>query len=86
MAPVANFTSQTDPQNYTTFYPFQLKAVLGKKLPLADSASCDGWRGDTSIVKRIESDIFYLENWSIWLDLKILWMTMFGRDTNKNAY
>jgi len=49
-------------------------------------AQVNGWRGDTSIVKRIENDIFYLENWSIWLDLKILWLTMFGRDTNKNAY
>ena len=42
--------------------------------------------GDTSISKRVEHDIFYLENWSIWLDLKILWLTLFGRETNKNAY
>ena len=49
-------------------------------------AQVNGWRGDTSIAKRIENDIFYLENWSFWLDLKILWLTLFGRDTNKNAY
>ena len=49
-------------------------------------AQVNGWRGNTSIAKRIESDIFYLENWSFWLDLKILWLTLFGRDTNKNAY
>ncbi|MCJ7542756.1 MAG: sugar transferase, partial [Desulfobacterales bacterium] len=49
-------------------------------------AQVNGWRGDTSISKRIENDIFYLENWSFWLDLKILWLTLFGRDTNKNAY
>ena len=49
-------------------------------------AQVNGWRGDTSIAQRIENDIFYLENWSFWLDLKILWLTLFGRDTNKNAY
>jgi len=49
-------------------------------------AQVNGWRGDTSIAKRIEKDIYYLENWSFWLDLKILWLTIFGRDTNKNAY
>jgi putative colanic acid biosynthesis UDP-glucose lipid carrier transferase len=49
-------------------------------------AQVNGWRGDTSIAKRVEHDIFYLENWSFWLDLKILWLTLFGRETNKNAY
>ena len=49
-------------------------------------AQVNGWRGDTSIAKRIEKDIYYLENWSFWLDLKILWLTIFGKDTNKNAY
>ena len=49
-------------------------------------AQVNGWRGDTSIANRIEKDIYYLENWSFWLDLKILWLTLFGRETNKNAY
>jgi len=49
-------------------------------------AQVNGWRGNTSITKRIENDIYYLENWSIWLDLKILWLTIFGKETNKNAY
>ncbi len=49
-------------------------------------AQVNGWRGDTSIAKRVEHDIFYLENWSFWFDLKILWLTLFGRETNKNAY
>jgi len=49
-------------------------------------AQVNGWRGDTSIEKRVEHDIFYLENWSFWIDLKILWLTLFGRETNKNAY
>ena len=49
-------------------------------------AQVNGWRGDTSIQKRVECDIFYMENWSFWLDLKIAWLTVFGRDTQKNAY
>ncbi|MFO7970592.1 MAG: undecaprenyl-phosphate glucose phosphotransferase, partial [Desulfobacterales bacterium] len=49
-------------------------------------AQVNGWRGDTSIATRVEHDIFYLENWSFWLDLKILWLTLFGRETHKNAY
>jgi len=49
-------------------------------------AQVNGWRGDTSIANRVEHDIFYLENWSFWFDLKILWLTLFGRETHKNAY
>ena len=49
-------------------------------------AQVNGWRGDTSIAKRVEHDIFYLENWSFWFDMKILWLTFFGRNTNRNAY
>lgn len=45
-----------------------------------------GWRGDTDISKRIECDIHYVENWSFWLDLKIIWLTLFGNNTNKCAY
>ncbi len=49
-------------------------------------AQVNGWRGDTSIEKRVELDIYYLENWSFWSDMKIIWLTVFGRDTHKNAY
>ena len=38
-------------------------------------AQVNGWRGNTSIEKRIEHDIYYIQNWSITLDLKILWKT-----------
>jgi Undecaprenyl-phosphate glucose phosphotransferase len=48
-------------------------------------AQANGWRGDTSIQKRIENDLYYLENWSIWLDLKIIFMTFFNRAAWKNA-
>ena len=39
-------------------------------------AQVHGWRGNTSIRKRIQYDLYYIQNWSILLDLKILWMTM----------
>ena len=41
-------------------------------------AQVNGLRGDTSIEKRVEYDIWYIENWSLWLDIKILFMTVFG--------
>jgi Undecaprenyl-phosphate glucose phosphotransferase len=49
-------------------------------------AQVNGWRGDTSIEKRVEHDIYYLENWSFWLDLKIIWRTVFSRQTQQHAY
>jgi exopolysaccharide biosynthesis polyprenyl glycosylphosphotransferase len=39
-------------------------------------AQVHGWRGNTSIKKRIQYDLYYIQNWSILLDFKILWMTM----------
>jgi len=39
-------------------------------------AQVHGWRGNTSIRKRLEYDLYYIENWSIGLDFKILWMTI----------
>lgn len=41
-------------------------------------AQVNGLRGDTSIEKRVQYDIWYIENWSLWLDIKILFMTIFG--------
>jgi putative colanic acid biosynthesis UDP-glucose lipid carrier transferase len=48
-------------------------------------AQANGWRGNTCIKKRIENDLYYLENWSLWLDLKIIFMTFFNRQVWKNA-
>jgi exopolysaccharide biosynthesis polyprenyl glycosylphosphotransferase len=39
-------------------------------------AQVHGWRGNTSIQKRIQYDLYYIENWSLGLDVKILWMTL----------
>ena len=46
-------------------------------------AQVNGFRGDTSIKKRIEHDIYYIENWTIFFDIKILFMTVFGGMINK---
>jgi len=39
-------------------------------------AQVHGLRGNTSLAKRLDYDLFYIENWSLWLDLKILWLTI----------
>lgn len=49
-------------------------------------AQVNGWRGDTSIQKRIECDIWYIKNWSFWLDLSIIFLTFWKGFVNKNAY
>ena len=49
-------------------------------------AQVNGYRGNTSIRKRIEHDIYYIENWTIGLDIKILFLTVFKGFVNKNAY
>lgn len=49
-------------------------------------AQVNGFRGDTSIKKRIEFDLYYIENWTVSLDVKILILTVFKGFINKNAY
>ena len=48
-------------------------------------AQVNGYRGDTSIRKRIDCDLYYIENWSIGFDIKILFLTIFKGFINKNA-
>lgn len=49
-------------------------------------AQVNGYRGDTSIRKRIEYDLFYIENWTMSFDVKIIFLTLFKGFINKNAY
>jgi Undecaprenyl-phosphate glucose phosphotransferase len=49
-------------------------------------AQVNGYRGNTSIRKRIEYDLYYIENWTLGLDVKILFLTIFKGFINKNAY
>ena len=50
----------------------------------------NGWRGETDTLfkmrKRIEHDLEYIRNWGLWLDVKIILLTIFGRKVRQNAY
>ena len=49
-------------------------------------AQVNGWRGNTSVEKRIEYDLHYIENWSIMLDVKIMWLTVIHLLLHRHAY
>jgi Undecaprenyl-phosphate glucose phosphotransferase len=49
-------------------------------------AQVHGWRGNTSLRKRVQYDLYYITHWTPWLDLHILWMTVFRGLLNRNAY
>lgn len=49
-------------------------------------AQINGFRGDTSIERRIECDLYYIENWTVMFDLSILFQTIYKGFVNKNAY
>ena len=49
-------------------------------------AQINGWRGNTSLEKRIEFDLYYIEHWSIWFDIKILFLTFYRGFFGTNAY
>jgi len=56
------------------------------KVGITGWAQVNGWRGDTSIQKRLEFDLYYLQNWSFKLDLRILAMTVLSGLIHRNAY
>jgi Undecaprenyl-phosphate glucose phosphotransferase len=56
------------------------------KSGLTGWAQVNGWRGNTAIDKRIEYDLYYIENWSVRLDLKIMWLTIVKGFFHKHAY
>ncbi len=53
-------------------------------------AQVNGWRGETDTLdkmqKRVECDLQYIQNWSLWLDLKIVWLTIWRGFGGRNAY
>jgi Undecaprenyl-phosphate glucose phosphotransferase len=63
-------------------YMLRHKAKAG----LTGWAQVNGWRGNTDLRRRIECDLYYIENWSFRLDLRIIWMTLFSRKARQNAY
>ena len=56
------------------------------KAGLTGWAQVNGWRGNTALEKRIEYDLYYIENWSVSLDLKIMWLTLTKSFFHKHAY
>jgi Undecaprenyl-phosphate glucose phosphotransferase len=49
-------------------------------------AQVNGWRGNTSLRKRIQYDLYYITHWTPWLDIRILWLTIWHGFVNRNAY
>jgi Undecaprenyl-phosphate glucose phosphotransferase len=56
------------------------------KVGITGWAQVNGWRGNTSIAKRVEYDLYYLRNWSLTFDLQIMTMTVLRIFNSKNAY
>jgi Undecaprenyl-phosphate glucose phosphotransferase len=56
------------------------------KVGITGWAQVNGWRGDTSIRRRVEHDIYYLQNWNFFFDIRIIFLTLFSRYRNRNAY
>lgn len=48
-------------------------------------AQVNGWRGDTDLARRIELDLFYIENWSLWFDFEIIFRTLLTGFKHRNA-
>jgi lipopolysaccharide/colanic/teichoic acid biosynthesis glycosyltransferase len=57
-----------------------------EKAGLTGWAQVNGLRGDTSIAERTKYDLWYIENWSLWLDFKIILRTMFNIFGDRHAY
>lgn len=49
-------------------------------------AQVNGWRGNTDLKKRIDHDLYYIENWSLWFDVKIMFLTIWKGLIHKHAY
>ena len=72
--------------HYVEQYKYEIPRYMVKhqvKPGITGWAQVNGYRGDTSIEKRVECDLWYIENWSFGLDIKIIIMTVFGGLINK---
>ena len=72
-------------EKYKDEVPHYMKKHL-VKAGMTGWAQVHGWRGNTCLHARIEHDLYYIENWSLWLDIKIVVMTIFRGLINRNAY
>ncbi|HIO96693.1 MAG TPA: undecaprenyl-phosphate glucose phosphotransferase [Leucothrix sp.] len=76
-------------EQYRTIIPgYMLRHLV--KPGITGWAQINGWRGETNTIhkmrKRIEFDLEYMREWSLWLDMKIIFLTIFRGFTDKNAY
>ena len=65
--------------------PFYM-ARHGMKAGMTGWAQVNGWRGNTSLRKRVQYDLHYITHWSPLFDVRILWLTIFRGFVDKNAY
>lgn len=76
-------------QHFVEQFKHEIPGYMQKHLVKAGItgwAQVNGWRGNTSLEKRIEYDLYYIENWSLAFDLKIIFLTILHGFVNKNAY
>ena len=85
--------SLVGPRPERSFFVQQFKTMIPQymlrhkvKSGMTGWAQVNGWRGNTSIEKRIEYDLYYIENWSVRLDMKIMWLTLLKGFFHKHAY
>ncbi len=78
---------------HNELYKDQVEAYMQRhrvKPGITGWAQINGWRGETDTLdkmqRRVEYDLYYIENWSLWLDLKIIFLTIFKGFVHKNAY
>lgn len=70
-------------------FKHQIPAYMKKhmmKAGITGWAQINGWRGATDLNRRIEADLYYIENWSLWFDIKIVVLTLFKGFVHRNAY
>lgn len=76
-------------EEYRTLIPKYMQRHLVKP-GITGWAQINGWRGETDTIekmqKRVEFDLYYINNWSLWLDIKIILLTVIKGFINKNAY
>ena len=71
---------------YLSLYNREQKRRHDVRPGITGWAQVNGYRGDTSIQKRIEFDLYYIENWTMGFDFKIIFLTFFKGFINRNAY
>ncbi|HET7301248.1 MAG TPA: undecaprenyl-phosphate glucose phosphotransferase [Oleiagrimonas sp.] len=72
-------------QNFRKEVPKYMQKHL-VKAGITGWAQINGWRGDTDLGKRIEFDLYYIRNWSVWMDIRIIFRTLLYGFFGKNAY